>query len=248
MEDFKQVLTPESYSRQVELTFADCDCRERMRLSAMLSTAATFGGFDYDARGLTHEKLLEEHQAFLLSQVALRIHRRPKVRDVLTVTTWENGAKGAHMLREYELRDGSGAICVSIRSRWILVDPESRRILRPSAFTAKPLGHCPRELDCPEPQRISLPREGMETLGERRVQWSDLDGNGHLYSGRYGDIISDALPSDLREGELREFFIQYSKEALLDQTLHLAGVREDSTFRMEGRCGDNACFEALCIF
>lgn len=103
-----------------------------------MNKAAAYAGYDYDARGLTHEVLFEMGEVFLLSRLALRIHRIPMAGEVLDITTMENGAKGAHMQRVYEMADRSGAVCVSIKSDWILVNPATRKIMRPSAFTAKP--------------------------------------------------------------------------------------------------------------
>lgn len=246
--DLKQCLTENSYTRQEELGFWDCGPDKRVRMAALLSKAATFAGYDYDARGLTHEVLYAKREAFLLSRIALRIHDCPRARDLLTITTWENGAKGAHMRRVYEMADGEGTVRVSVKSDWILVDPETRRILRPTAFTAKPLGICPKEIDCPETRKILLPREGLEDLGTREIRWSDLDGNGHLYSGNYGDIIWDALPPDLRDRTPRELFLNYSKEATLGETLRLRGIREGETYRMEGLGPEALCFTALCVF
>lgn len=184
----------------------------------------------------------------MLSRLALRIHDCPRAGEVLTITTWENGARGAHVQRVYEMEDQEGRLRVSIKSDWILIDPVTRKILRPSAFTAKPIGTCPKEIDCPEPHKIALPREGTEDLGTRIVRWSDLDGNGHLYSGNYGDIVWDALPEDLRDQVPREFQINYSKEATLGEELRLVGVREGETYRMEGLGPEAPCFTALCVF
>ena len=248
MKDFRQELTENSYFRQEELVFWDCDREKRMRVAAMLSKMAAFAGYDYDARGLTHEKLYAMREVFLLSRAAVKIHACPQARDLLDITTWENGAKGAHMQRVYEMRDEAGALCVSVKSEWILVDPETRRILRPGSFTAKPLGICPKEIDCPAPQKITLPKEGLEELGTRKVRWSDLDGNGHLYSARYGDIVWDALPEDLRDRTPRDFFIDYSREATLGEDLRLVGFREGDTYRMEGLGPEGTCFSALCVF
>ena len=78
--------------------------------------------------------------------------------------------------------------------------------------------------------------------------WSDLDGNGHLYSGRYGDIIWDYLPEDLQDLEVKEFYINYSKEATLGQELRIRGVREENTYRMEGAGPNATCFTALCVY
>ena len=248
MEDFKQSLTENSYTRQEELVFWDCDREKRMRVAAILSKMAAFAGYDYDARGLTHEMLYDRREVFLLSRIAVRIHDCPHARDVLTITTWENGAKAAHMQRVFEMADQTGRLCVSAKSDWILVDPITRKILRPSSFTAKPLTTCDKVIDCPEPKKIVLPREGLEDLGTRRVVWSDLDGNGHLYSGNYGDIVWDYLPGDLQERSPREFYINYSKEATLGQELRLEGFREGETYRMEGLGPDGTCFTALCVF
>lgn len=235
-------------SRQEELVFWDCDRNQRVRVAALLSKAAAFAGYDYDARGLTHQVLYERREVFLLSRVAIRIHDCPVAGDVLTITTWEDGARGAHVQRVYEMDDQTGRTRVSIRSEWILVDPVTRKILRPSAFTAKKLGTCPKEIDCPPPLKVVLPHEGLEDLGVRTVRWSDLDGNGHLFSGNYGDIVWDALPPDLQDRVPREFHINYSKEATLGEELHLKGFREGETYRVEGLGPQAPCFTALCIF
>ena len=248
MNSMQQILMENGCSRREELVFWDCDRNQRVRVAALLSKAAAFAGYDYDARGLTHQVLYERREVFLLSRLALRIHDCPMAGDVLTITTWEDGAKGAHVQRVYEMEDEAGRLRVSVRSDWILVDPLTRKILRPSAFTAKPIETCPKEIDCPPTRKIVLPHEGLEDLGIRSIRWSDLDGNGHLYSGNYGDIVWDALPADLQERVPREFYINYSKEVTLGEELRLKGFREGETYRMEGLGPEAPCFTALCVF
>ena len=107
---------------------------------------------------------------------------------------------------------------------------------------------CPKEIDCPKPKKVLLPEVGLEDLGTRVVRWSDLDGNGHLFSGKYGDIIWDVLPEDLKEQIPSVFFINYCKEALMDEALHLRGFRKDNSYLMEGLGAHGICFTALCEF
>ena len=247
MSDLREVLQENSYLRQKQLIFADCDRYQRARVSTLLSIAAAVAGADYDARGLTYEKLYEMREVFLLSRIALRIHRCPRALQVVDVTTWEDGVKAAHMQRVYEITDREGLL-VSIRSDWILVDPQTRRIMRPGTFTAKKLGTCPKVIDAPEPRKILLPREGVEDLGTRKVVWSDLDGNGHVYSGNYGDFVWDYLPADLQEKVPREFFINYSTEATLGQELRMVGCRKGGEYLMEGLGPEGVCFSAQCVF
>ena len=248
MEDFKQILDGEMYSRQEELTFWDCDRNKKVRMATLLSKMAAFGGYHYDALGFTHEVLGAAGFAFLLSRVAVHIHHCPDFRDVLTVNTWENGAKGVHTQRVFQMVNQKGELCVSAKSDWILADPNSHKLLRPSSFHLRPYGTCLVEIDCPDPKKILLPKEGLEELGSRRIVWSDLDGNGHLFSGNYGDIVWDALPADLQDRMPREFYINYSREAALGDELQLVGTREENTYRMEGLGPHGACFTALCVF
>ena len=248
MEDFKQILTENSYIRQEEVNFGECDRSEKIRMAGLLGKVASFGGYDYDARGITREVLIKMGYAFLLSRVAIKIHRWPQHSDLLTVQTWENGAKGAHMQRVFEMTDQNGQLCVSSRSDWVLVDPVNHKIARPRSFVHEELIPCPKEIDCEQPKKILLPKEGLEELGCRKVVWSDLDGNGHLYSGRYGDIIWDYLPEDLQDLELKEFYINYSKEATMGQELRIRGFREENTYRMEGVGPASTCFTALCVY
>lgn len=248
MEDFKQRLLENGYFRQEELVFRDCGPEQQVRVSALLNKMAAFAGYDYDARGLTHEALWAQREVFLLSRAALRIHDCPRAGDVLDITTWEAGPKAAHMRRNYEMKDQQGRLRVSARTDWILVDPGTRKILRPSAFTAKPLLASDRPLDCPETRKVVLPKEGREALGTRRVRWSDLDGNGHLFSGNYGDIIWDALPEDLQARAPREFQINYSREAVLGDVLKLEGFRSEAGYLVEGLGPHGSCFTALCAF
>ncbi len=153
------------------------------------------------------------------------------------------------MQRVYEMKDQTGEVRVSVKSDWILVNPATRKIRRPSAFTAKPIQTCDRVIDCPDPKKLLLPHEGVEELGTRQVVWSDLDGNGHLYSANYGDIIWDYLPCDLQERTPREFYINYNHEATLGETLRLVGFRNgDGSYLMEALGPDAACFTALCVF
>ncbi len=249
LQPFRQWSRENGYGRQEALAFPDCDRNLQVRIGSLLTKMAVFGGYDYDARGLGHEKLLGMRMVFLLSRAALRVHRRPVAGEVLTIDTWEDTAKGPHMRRVFEMRDSGNHLCVSAKSDWLLVDPVSRKILRPAAFAAiRTPPPCPKDIDCPDPGKIRLPRENLQDLGDRRIRWSDLDGNGHLFSGNYADIVWDALPSSLQPRGVETFAINFNREATLDQVLRLTGQESENTYRMEGTGPTGSCFTAEIVF
>lgn len=70
---------------------------------------------------------LKWEKYFCSPGLAMRIHKIPMAGEVLDIATYENGAKGAHMQRIYEMKDASGTARVSIKSDWILVNPATGR-------------------------------------------------------------------------------------------------------------------------
>ena len=249
MKDFEQRLYEVGYSRQRELNFLDCDRNKQVRIGALLSILSIWGGYDYDARGLTHEKLTEMRQVFLLSRAAMKIHCRPVNGEVLRVDTWEDGFRGPHFRRVYRIFDGAETLCVSAKSDWLLVDPASRKIMRPASFTARTVpASCGLDIDCPEPKKIRPPSDAPQELGARPVRWSDLDGNGHLFSGNYGDIVWDFLPDDLQSRPVDTFAINYSREVTLGDDLRLTGRRSGNTYFMQGQGPAELCFTSECVF
>lgn len=237
-----------AFVREEDLTFANCSPQGCARPATLLSFCADAAIYDYTVQGLPYEFLRRQyHGVMLLSRIALHIHRCPQAGDCVAVHTWEDGIRAAHFRRAFELRC-QDELLVSARSEWIFVNPDTRKIQRPSTFKAKEITLCPKSIDCPECRKITLPPNGVEELGIRTIRWSDLDGNGHLYSANYGDILWDFLPPDLQNTVPTELYVDYSREATLGQDLLLRGFRDDHTYRMEAMGPNGVCFSALCVF
>lgn len=226
------------------LHFYDCDCFERAKLSTILKYIADIAGVDYTQKGFGHQYLWDRGMVFLLSRTCLQIERMPRAYETVTVSTWEQGKKGSQFLRHFEIFDEQGALLVSAATAWLLVDPQSRRILRPEVFTGF-MPKLPDKLpDCELPGKLRMPEGGAE-VGRRVIRFSDLDGNGHVYNSVYGDIAYDFLPAEYQSRPLRGFKINYQTEAVLGEelVLYLAHAPEEDSLYLEGRnaAGGN-CF------
>ena len=98
MKDFRQELYKNGYFRQEELCFADCDRYQRAKVSGLLNKAAAYAGYDYNARGLTHDVLFEMGEVFLLSRLAMRIHQIPMAGEVLDTGGKNQGRWGVYKI------------------------------------------------------------------------------------------------------------------------------------------------------
>ena len=235
-------LDGEVFYRDVEFSFYDCKANERAKLAALLSFLVDTAGRDYEARGLPRSVLFANGCAFLLSRLSMRVHRTSLPYDVLTIQTWEHGIAGAFTRRAYALYDRSGALCVSASSAWLIIDPETRKLRRPASFTLRAFADEGPAPDCPPCAKITAPAQTPAPIGTREIRFSDLDGNGHLYSAQYAAIAVDCLPEAYQLRDVRDFSINYLKETLRGEILTLRGVIEQDSAYIEGICGDEPRF------
>ena len=244
-----QWFTEDGFARQEEVIFAQCDRNKILRPATLLKQCGAMAGFHCDAKGLTYEILYARGHAFLLSRISLQIEHMPVNGDIITLHTWENGTKGPYFQRVFEWVDTEGTLLVSGKSDWVMVNPITHKLCRPDAESAQFHAVCPKEIQCCDCQKIPLPKDGLEDLGSHTVVWSDLDGNNHVHSGNYGDILWDYLPSGLQSRPLHTLLLNYNKEAFLGDTIALLGYRVDEdTYIVEGRTDHGTCFTAKCLF
>lgn len=237
-------LEKRKFGYDTEVEFYDVDVKHRMRLSSLLRLFARLAGEDYTDRGMSHVFLREMGFVFLVSKVAYKIYRMPKLEEKVKVGTWVIGTKGARFLRGYEMLSQNGEKLVSAESVWVCVDTTDRKIVRPKEF--------PWQTECFDNGELPIKCENIKS--EELKQWqnyklrfTDIDGNGHLNNAIYGDIISNALTADELEREIDELYLNYSHEAYLDETLTLYRDNCKDTVII-AKVGERPCFECRIKF
>lgn len=239
METYRAWQDGPTFHWETVLGFRDCDEQKQQRLSSLLDLLVEASGRDYALRGFPHERMVALRQVFLLSRLRLRIVRPLRHPERAEVVTWEDGTVGARVRREYELRDGQGALCCAARSEWLLADPVDHRLLWPH-FNGCEIPAVNRTPDCPDCDKLPHHPQGLAPLETRVVRRAQLDGNGHLYSAGYGDLLTDLLPDGGRS--LRSFEINYIRECRLGETLELQGALTGDELQLYGFCGGELRF------
>ena len=235
---------PFGYEKEYHIRFYDCDCNGNVKVSAVLRYLADLAELHYDAKGYGHDLLWEKEMVFLLAGESLRFHRRPRGDERLTFTTWERQIKGPRYFRDFELYDAKGELVISASTTWLLANPVTRQILRPSIYDFKPDLHPERTPDVLPVGKFSKEIE-QTFLTERLIRFTDLDNNRHVYNAVYADMAFDALPFEEAAGELRDFRINFSSEAKAGDVLSLfKGSGEEGETVVQGIKEDGTlCFE-----
>ncbi len=206
------------YAQTYKTKWHDCDGCGFMRPSALLvymqeTANLQCRDWDCDLDRLHNEDGL----GFLLSRVMLRVDKPLHAYEDIEVRTWCPPSRGLTFLRCFAiLRDGE-TVAEAV-SHWALMDMNARKLVRVSDFPGSfPEGELPDEDRIP--RRVHIPpTTPMETVGERRIVYSDTDFNHHMNNTKYPDMLCDYLP-DMQGRWVSTLSLSYLREAAYGDTL-----------------------------
>lgn len=220
---------------------AYCDHRHEARLSYLLATAQQISMEHCDSVDVGGTYFHERGLVFLLAKLHLELYHPICGGELLGLVTSPNLPHKAQYRRLTDFCSADGRLLATMDARWVLVDIDSRRLLR-----RLPEGIELPFLDAEElvDIRPALPAE-MEQCDEVRVRYSMLDINGHMNNTVYGDLVANQLEQQLMDDKrITSVDIFYHREALLGDLVTLWRSFAGERFFVKGCVGDSVCFEA----
>lgn len=140
--------------------------------------------------------------AWVLAQFRIAIGRLPRWRDTVAVETFPHTVKALFAHRDFLLRSAAGETLAEATSRWMVMDPATRKAVRVPACVAEfeaerePLfaGGAPfpplRYPEAPEREREC----------KFRVMRSQIDLNAHVNNVHYATWMLESVPSEETAG------------------------------------------------
>lgn len=228
-----ELLGKNRYRVVKSLDCSEVDAAQRMRPAAFMEIAQETAYLAANAMGFGYNDLIGARQAWVLSRMTYKILEAPKWRDVVTSTTWYKGEAGPFTLRDFSLCDASGRPRVLATSSWVILDMDTRALVR-FRDLAVPVG---RERVCPDhaieelAERVIMPRDcEPELVGEHTVSYSDTDFLGHTNNVRYVVWAMDHLDyQELLRRPVREVSVNYSHEVRAGEKVQLWRHRKEDT-------------------
>lgn len=234
----------EIFQKEITVMEYECDVQRRIKLSGIMHHAQQMGSDHLATKHVDYRQMYADGMVFVVNKMKITVNRRPEFQERLLLTTIPKEPKGVQFIRDtlFETLDGERLVEVSIS--WALINPETRRILRPSAFDRYGFRFNPNDGETVTGYKLRQP-EGIHIIHHRQVRYSDLDYNGHVNNSVYADMVCDMLPIDqVGEREIAGFGIIYHKEAKFGQVLDVTAVPVGNSWYFGGKCLDARCFEA----
>ena len=242
-----------TFHSETIIYFSQCSERKTLSINDLLKLTSDTAVEDYNSRGMSRDVLAENGFAILVSRCSFRFHRLPRENERVEVATREEKNESLQFVRSYEIsslcppssKDERGESLISGLSTWILIDLNTWRILPMKRFTLRPPVELSKPHDCLPCAKIAVP-ESAVLLDERKIRYSDIDGNGHTNNARYGAFIADCLPEEYRAKDFTDFRINFSKEAVLGETLRLFADFNDEQKKitLAGKTDSGTSFES----
>ncbi|MBQ1301804.1 MAG: hypothetical protein IIY29_00405, partial [Firmicutes bacterium] len=179
------------------------------------------GALHSDAAGCGTANLEETRLSWVIIQWKVKIYRRMRYGETITVKTWVPGTKRLYTFREYAFYDEAGELVAACSSKWVLTHLEKGMITVPPWILEQYGMHTETVFE--EGINMARVKEPLEYSSENEctVPCTWIDVNGHMNNLHYLDVAYQALPIDLYlENSFNEFEIMYKREAKMFDRLH----------------------------
>jgi acyl-ACP thioesterase len=220
----------EKYLEKYTISCYEADASQALKPIAMLDWMQEIAGRDATRLGFGYDNLMASNTAWVLSRTHVRFHQYPKWRDNVNLLTWHKGAFKVLYLRDFELKSETGEPLVSATTSWLIIDMNTRRMVRNAELSAGP-ETCLFEHAIEEPaDKIIIPTDLEATLAAtHKVVWSDIDTMAHVNNVKYVAWALDAIDeSILREKPLKEIIVNYDAEVLLGEEVTLYLIKQET--------------------
>ena len=206
----------------------DPDMNHIVSASGMMRYMQDAANCQMEGEKPSYNELLEQGKAFVLSRLRMSIYHPLYNHDKIETQSWACESSGASFNRCYCVKK-DGVIVAEATSVWALLDVANHRLCRVSDFENGYSMDDMLQLDMPA--RFRIPQEiNLSLVGERCVEYQDVDMNRHINNTRYPDILCGYLPT--MEGmRVIKLEINYISEAPLGEALKIyMGSAGDGTY------------------
>lgn len=210
------------YSESFRIRGYEVDATGHAPLQTCCAFMEEAAGRHAEALGFGVEVLQERGVTWVLARMQLEIYELPLSTDTVEVETWPVEVERLQFRRDFLLSDGKGREFIRAVTDWVIIDLDSRRLMKiPDFIAAHQPPDAPRAL-VKEKLRI----EGQENSPSLRsfvVRKADIDRNRHVNNVRFSDWMLESTPDALAERTLSGMQIIYRAEALYGDTVIARG-------------------------
>ena len=246
-------MIPKTLTQDYTIPCYDTDASWRLKPYSFMNLAQEAAGQHAVLLGFGYDDLIKTNTAWILSRMHIKFIDTPKWRDNVTLTTWHKGLNRLFYLRDFILTDGNGKERVKATTSWLVLNLETRRLVRDPQLMEEGTVNLENAIETPA-DKVQLPKDVEPVLAfEHVVGYSDVDMNGHANNAMYMQWAMDAVDYDIASARpVRELTINFNHETKAGDSVALYRyvVEQEDGLHVfvEGKVSDVSAFCVEMIF
>ena len=240
-----------TFSKNYTITCYEADANQFMRPTAMLDLMQEAANVNASTLGFGYDEMINSNTAWVLSRIHVKFNNTPKWRDEVNLKTWHKGVSKLFYLRDFILSDKEGNPMVLATTSWLIIDMNTRRLVRNSDLALSDTAM--HAIETPA-DKVVIPVDiEPELVRKHPVTWSEIDTNGHVNNVKYAVWAIDAVkPEDIKERPLKELLINYDAEVMPGDVVKISRVRQETEegviYYITGKVSDKQNFSVKLVF
>lgn len=240
-----------AFSKDYTITCYEADANQLMRPTAMLDLMQEAANVNASTLGFGYDEMMNSNTAWVLSRIHVKFNNTPKWREEVNLKTWHKGVSKLFYLRDFILSDKEGNPMVLATTSWLIIDMNTRRLVRNSDLALNDTAI--HAIETPA-DKVVIPVDiEPELVRKHPVTWSEIDTNGHVNNVKYAVWAIDAVKQeDIKEKPLKELLINYDAEVMPGDVVKISRVRQESeegiVYYITGKVSDKQNFAVKLVF
>lgn len=233
------------------ITCYEADANQLMRPTAMLDLMQEAANVNASTLGFGYDEMINSNMAWVLSRTHVKFVNTPKWRQEVNLKTWHKGVSKLFHLRDFILSDKEGNPLVLATTSWLIIDLNTRRLVRNSDLALSDTAIDAIETPA---DKVVIPVDiEPELVRKHPVTWSEVDTNGHVNNVKYVVWAIDAVKAeDVQKRPLKELLINYDAEVMPGDIVKISRVRQETedgvVYYITGKVDDKQNFAVKLVF
>lgn len=229
------------------------DASWRLKPASFMDMAQEAATCHAQILGFGYDDLIASRTAWILSRMHVEFIDTPKWRENISLTTWHKGLNRLFFLRDFVLTDDSGNVRVKATSSWLVLNLDTRRLVRDPKLMDEGTTCSENVLETPA-DKVQMPKEAEpELVMEHIVSYSDVDINDHTNNAMYMHWAMDVVDYQLASSRaVKSMTINFNHETKQgDRVAIYRCLMEDEAglhVFIEGKVGDTSAFVVELVF
>jgi len=231
-----------AYTKEYIVDTGFVDKNKRLSLSKLFLMFQEVAEEHAEQLDIGRNKTTFAGRKWIITRYAVKFNRLPSYGEKVYMSTYPCKNNPFFFYRNFFLKDEKGELLVIASSIWAVLDAKTNKIVTNPFGKTLPEESFDFELDTPK----KIDEDAFNKVKEHRVEYSDIDLNGHLNNTRYIELIQNLHDSDFyKDHEYESFIVNYFSEIKEKELVSLYLDRSDNKEVVKGAVGERDSFKAI---